>query len=79
MDQICLRTNWTLGGVKDRYIKYKKAGDQFFGMSVTGLPILEKGFVISPSYFDISSSKNDFDKEGKQFKLNNWIKERIPA
>ena len=38
---IFLRKNWTLGGVKDRYIKYDKARDQFVGRSISGLPILK--------------------------------------
>ena len=42
MALICLRVNWTLGGVKDRYIKYMKSGYQFVGRSVSGLPILKK-------------------------------------
>ena len=41
MASICLCTNWTLGGVKDRYIKYEKSGDNVFGAAVTGLPILK--------------------------------------
>ena len=43
MASICLCANWTLGVVKDIYIKYEKAGDQFVGRSVTGLPILKNG------------------------------------
>ena len=39
---IGLGENWTTGGVKDRYIKYKRAGDQFLGMYGSGLPILLK-------------------------------------
>ena len=42
MTSICLHSNWTLEGVKDRYTKYKKTGDQFVGRAVTGLPILKK-------------------------------------
>ena len=42
MESVCLRANFTLGRVKDRYIKYEKAGDQFVGRAVTGLPILKK-------------------------------------
>ena len=69
MELICLRANWTLGGVKDRYIKYKKSGDQFVGRAVSGLPILKKYLSISPPYFDISSCQNDCDKERKKFEL----------
>ena len=31
MSSICLRACWSMGPVKDRYIHYKKAGDQFVG------------------------------------------------
>ena len=65
MSSICLHKNWTLIGVKDRYIKYKKSGDQFVGRSVTGLPILEKYFAISPPCFFISSCQNDCEKVKK--------------
>ena len=41
MDPICLHENWTLEGVIDRYIKYDKIRDHFFGRSVSGLPILK--------------------------------------
>ena len=42
MVSICLISNWTLGGVQDRYIKYEGAGDQFVGKAVSGIPILKK-------------------------------------
>ena len=63
MASICLRANWTLRGVKDRYIKYKKSGDEFVGRAVTALPILKKYFAMSPPYFDITSYQNDCEKE----------------
>ena len=43
MASICLRANWELGGLKDIYIKYEKAGDQSVGRAVNGLPILKNG------------------------------------
>ena len=39
---ICLRENWTLGGVKDIYIKYEGAGNQFIGRAVSVIPASEK-------------------------------------
>ena len=39
---ICFHTNWLIERLKDRYIKYKKACDQFVGRAVSGLPILKK-------------------------------------
>ena len=76
---VCLRKNWTLGGVKDRYIKYKKLGDLVVGRAATGLPILKKEFTMSPPYFDILSCQNDYDKERKKFELNNWVRKIIPT
>ena len=48
MASICLRACWSMGPVKDRYIHYEKAGDQFTGRTVTGISSLDKEFAISP-------------------------------
>ena len=40
MDSIYLRACWIMGTIKDRYIQYEKAGDQFVGRSVTGIFVL---------------------------------------
>ena len=69
MEYISLCAKWTLGRVKDRYIKYDKAGDYFVGRAVTGLLILKKEFTISPPYFDILSYQKYCDKEIKEPKL----------
>ena len=34
---ICIRAGWVMGGVKDQYLKYKAAGDQYVGRCVVGL------------------------------------------
>ena len=78
MASICLRACWTLGGVNDRYIKYEKAGDQYVGRVVSGLPVLGKEFAVSPPHFDFSTCENEVEEERKTFALNNWIKSRIP-
>ena len=54
---ICLRAGWTLGTIKDRYIHYNKAGDQFCGRCVTGISSLKKEFATSPVYWDFTKSK----------------------
>ena len=63
MASICLRSNWTLGGVKDNYIKYEHTGDQFVGLTVSGLPIMDKEFSISVPYLDF----NTFYSEPRRF------------
>ena len=54
MAAICLRAGWSMGPVKDRYIHYEKAGDQFVGRCATGISSLSKEFAVSPVYFDFS-------------------------
>ena len=54
MAAICLRACWSMGPVKDRYIHYEKAGDQFVGRSVTGINCMSTEFAVSPAYFDES-------------------------
>ena len=57
MSSICLMACWSMGPVKDRFIHYEKAGDQFVGRSVTGISSLSNEFAVSPAYFDSSSSE----------------------
>ena len=52
MAAICLRAGWSMGLVKDRYIHYEKAGDQFVGRCATGISSLGKYFATSPVYWD---------------------------
>ena len=52
MASICLRACWSMGTIKDRYIHYEKAGDQFVGRSVTGISSLSVDFAISPVHWD---------------------------
>ena len=56
MASICLRAGWSMGNVKDRYIHYEKAGDQYCGRAVTGISSLTKDFATSPVYWDFSES-----------------------
>ena len=56
MASICLRAGWSMGNVKDRYIHYEKAGDQYCGRCVTGISSMTKQFAISPVYWDFTES-----------------------
>jgi hypothetical protein len=48
---ICIRAGWTLGGVKDVYIKYEQSGDMFCGRSLSMMPLLQPQFGASPPSF----------------------------
>ena len=56
MSSIFLRECWSMVNLKDRYIHYKKSGDQFCGRSVTGISSLCKEFAVSPAYFELGSA-----------------------
>ena len=48
MASICLRACWSMGPVKERYLHYEKAGDQFLGRAVCGLNMMTTDFGVSP-------------------------------
>ena len=52
MVSICLRAMWSMGPVKERYLQYEKAGDQYLGRVVSGLDVNDVSFAISPPYFE---------------------------
>jgi hypothetical protein len=49
---ICLRAGWSMGNVKDRYLKHEKAGDQYCGRLATGIDSMDAEFATSPPYFE---------------------------
>jgi hypothetical protein len=55
---VCNRAGWTLGQVKDTYIQYEAAQDQYAGRVVAGLDVNSHKFSVSPPFF--LSSETDF-------------------
>ena len=47
---ICLRTGWSIGLVREQYLYYDKAGDQFVGTIVCGLSPLSIEFAVAPHF-----------------------------
>lgn len=75
---ICIRANWSMPGVMNRYIKYEMAGDQYVGRCVSGKKRTSKDFALSNPYWDFS----DMSKEEKELaveELNQWIRARMPG
>ena len=54
-----------MGPVKDRYINYEEAGDEFLVRTMSGIYSLTKEFGISPAYFELKNylagNKYQFD------------------
>ena len=49
---VCLRAGWSLGRVKERYLKYEPCGDEIVGRTLTGIPPTCGEFTTSPVYFN---------------------------
>jgi len=58
MASVCLRCEWYIGGVQDRYMRYEAAGDQFLCRVVAGLPLDSPDFAALPPHFVSSSEKS---------------------
>jgi hypothetical protein len=54
MGAVCNRDGWTMGKVKDTYMQYEAAQDQYVGRLVAGLNIHSFEFSVSPPYFQPS-------------------------
>ena len=72
---ICLRANWAMPGVLNRYIKFEDAGDQFVGKCVSGRSRKKKEFGLSPAYFDFTGCD---DGEDMKAALDEWIRGQLP-
>lgn len=49
---ISVRAKWKLGGIQDKYLKYERAGDQFVGRVLSGLPQDSVKFAALPPHFE---------------------------
>ncbi len=58
--------------MKEQYLHYKKAGDQYLGHIVAGLNCSHHSFVVSPPYFDFLSLDTVKQNELEQ-KIDNMI------
>ena len=72
---ICLRANWAMPGVLNRYIAFENAGDQFVGKCVSGRSRLKKEFAASCPYFYFDCC-NEAERKRKSKEVNIWIKNR---
>jgi hypothetical protein len=65
MVSICLRAMWSMGHVKERYLQYEKAGDQYLGQVVCGLDVNSVKFAVLPPYLEFDcTGQGDTRQEG---------------
>ena len=74
---ICVRAGWTMGGVKDKYLKRENAGDQYVGRCASCLNQLEKEFAVSCPYFDFAHIPDEFERVMMKDRILSWLKERV--
>lgn len=66
---ICNRAGWTMGKVKDIYMRYVTSGDQFVGRCLSLSPILSTEFASSPPYFEDNEVEWVDTLRRQQFKM----------
>jgi hypothetical protein len=49
---VCNRAGWTMGKVKDIYMRYVTSGDEFVGRCLSLMPLLSTEFASSPPYLE---------------------------
>ena len=57
MVSMCLCAMWSLGHVKERYMQFEKAGNQYLGRVVSGLVVNNMKFAVSPPFFDFDVTR----------------------
>ena len=63
-----------MGPIKDQYIHYEKAGDQFVGRSVTGISLLAIEFGVSPVHCYCADSPVESKDEMVAFIEENFLR-----
>lgn len=58
---VCIRAGWTMGKMKDIYMRYVTSRDQFVGRCLSLLPVLRPEFAASPPHFTREFVDADFD------------------
>ena len=72
-----LRAGWTLTSVEKSYFKYEKAGDQFVGRVVCGLPTDSTVFATLPPFFEIGSRDPLADQRGDEERARRGEAQRL--
>jgi hypothetical protein len=52
MVSICIHAMWSMGHVKEHYLQYEKAGDQYLGRVVYRLDVNSANFAVSPPFLE---------------------------
>ena len=75
---ICLRANWAMPGVLNKYIKYESASDQFVGKCASGRSRNSKKFGASCAYWDFSGLLLD-ERDTREAGLKNFLRGSLPV
>lgn len=76
---LCLRMGWSMGGVKERYLKHANAGDQAVGRRANLNDPLKKEYAVSCPYFDFSNIDDIFGVEKRKQEIREFLNDRLPS
>ena len=75
---ICLRANWSMPGVLNKYIKFESASDQFVGKCASGRSRNSKKIGASCAYWDFSALHLN-EREAREADLQRFLRESLPV
>ena len=67
-----------MGGIKNKYLRFAAAGDQYAGRCASLLNQNDKTFAVSPPYFDYTSIKCERERDEKHQEKGKRMCDRIP-
>jgi hypothetical protein len=79
MVSIRLHALWSMGHVKERYIQYEKAGDQYLGRVICGLEVNDVSFAVLPPFFDFKERDERADSVYPLLKDYMVCNDHVPA
>jgi hypothetical protein len=79
MVPICLCAMWSMGHIKERYLQYEKAGDQYLGQDICGLEVNDESFAGSPNFFDFKERDERADRVYPLLKEYMVCGDHVPA
>ena len=74
---LCICVEWVMGGVKNKYLFYKAAGDHYVGRCATTFNRIKKEFAVSPPYFDYSEFDDPIERAKIREEVEGYLFDRL--
>ena len=74
---LCICVEWVMGGVKNKYLFYKAAGDHYVGRCATTFNLIKKEFAVSQPYFDYSEFDDPIERAKIREEVEGYLFDRL--